>query len=128
MILPIMKPVVSQTIKLCGNGRRVRAADRKPRAEEVAIKFGQNLLRCRRRADLSQEELGVRASLHRTEIGLLENGRRVARIDTLIQLAGAMSIPPEQLLEGLHWNAGDTATGQFAIARPASPPRRRGDS
>ncbi len=94
----------------------------------MAIKFGENLLRCRRRADLSQEELGVRASLHRTEIGLLENGRRVARIDTLIQLAGAMSIPPGQLLEGIHWNAGDTATGKFAISRPPSPPRRRGDS
>lgn len=94
----------------------------------MAIKFGENLLRCRRQADLSQEELGVRASLHRTEIGLLENGRRVARIDTLIQLAGAMSIPPGQLLEGIHWNAGDTATGQFAFSRPPAPPRRRGDS
>jgi DNA-binding XRE family transcriptional regulator len=128
MILPIMKPVVRQTRNFCGNGRRVRAADRKPQAEEVAIKFGENLLRCRRRADLSQEELGVRASLHRTEIGLLENGKRVARIDTLIQLAGAMSIPPGELLEGIHWNAGDTATGQFAVSRPSAPARRRGDS
>lgn len=128
MILPIMKPVVRKTVSFCTNGRRVRAADRKPRAEEVAIKFGENLLRCRRRADLSQEELGVRASLHRTEIGLLENGKRVARIDTLIQLAGAMSIPPGQLLEGIHWNAGDTATGQFAVSRPPAPPRRRGES
>jgi transcriptional regulator with XRE-family HTH domain len=98
------------------------------RTEEVAVKFGENLLRCRRHADLSQEELGVRASLHRTEIGLLENGRRVARIDTLIQLAGAMSIAPEQLLEGIHWNAGDTAVGRFAISRPPAPPRRRGSS
>ncbi|MET0557949.1 MAG: helix-turn-helix transcriptional regulator [Solirubrobacterales bacterium] len=103
-------------------------ADRKARAEGLAVRFGENLVRCRRRADLSQEELGVRASLHRTEIGLLENGRRVARIDTLIQLAGAMSIAPEELLEGLHWNPGDTANGSFAIAHLPEPPRRRGSS
>jgi transcriptional regulator with XRE-family HTH domain len=104
----------------------VRHADRKSRAEEVALKFGENLRRCRRQADLSQEELGVRASLHRTEIGLLENGRRVARVDTVVQLAGAMSIEPAELLEGIHWNPGDTATGQFSISRSQPPPRRRG--
>src|SRR6185312_7313654 len=129
MIVPEMKGNVCQTTDFCRNGARVRAADRKPRAEEVALKFGENLRRSRRRADLSQEELGGRASLHRTEIGLLENGRRVARIDTLIQLAGAMSIPPEELLDGIHWNPGsDPAAGQFSISRPPPPPRRRGRS
>ena len=124
-----MKCIVYQTEHCVSNGTRVRHADRKTRAEELALKFGENLVRCRRRADLSQEELGARASLHRTEIGLLENGRRVARIDTLIQLAGAMSIPPEELLEGIHWNpGGDAAAGQFAISRPPPPPRRRGHS
>jgi len=123
-----MKCIVSQTEHCVSNGTHVPHADRKTRAEELAIRFGENLVRCRRRADLSQEELGVRASLHRTEIGLLENGRRVARVDTLIQLAGAMSIPPQELLEGLHWNAGDTAPGRFAISAPPQPPRRRGSS
>lgn len=126
MILPGMKCVVGQTRRCVGNAARVRHADRKSRAEEVALKFGENLRRCRRRADLSQEELGARASLHRTEIGLLENGKRVARVDTLIQLAGSMSIEPAELLEGIHWNAGDTVTGQFSISRPPQPPRRRG--
>ncbi|MEX2105276.1 MAG: helix-turn-helix transcriptional regulator [Solirubrobacterales bacterium] len=92
------------------------------------MKFGQNLLRARRRAALSQEELGVRSSLHRTEIGLLEHGRRIARVDTLVQLAGAMSIPPSELLDGIHWNAGDTSSGQFSISEPPPPPRRRGQS
>jgi ribosome-binding protein aMBF1 (putative translation factor) len=123
-----MKCLVGQTERCVANGARVRHQDRKARTEELAVKFGENLVRARRRADLSQEELGVRASLHRTEIGLLENGRRVARIDTLIQLAGAMSIQPQELLEGLHWNAGDTTAGRFAISRPPAPPRRRGES
>lgn len=129
MILTQMNGSVCKTTVCIENSARVRAADRKPRAEEVALKFGENLRRCRRRADMSQEELGSRASLHRTEIGLLENGRRVARIDTLIQLAGAMSIAPAELLEGIHWNPGsDPAAGQFSISRPPPPPRRRGHS
>lgn len=109
----------------CG---RVRPGERRSRAEGVATKFGHNLARARRRAALSQEELGVRASLHRSEIGLLENGRRVARVDTLIQLAGAMSIDPAELLDGIHWNVGETRSGQFSIAAPPQAQRRRGDS
>jgi transcriptional regulator with XRE-family HTH domain len=95
------------------------------RAEEVAARFGENLARCRRRADLSQEELGVRASLHRTEIGMLEHGMRVARIDTLVKLAGAMAIPPSDLIEGIHWTPGDTSSGQFSFTDSRAAPKRR---
>ncbi len=56
----------------------------------VAVRFGENLSRARKRAGMSQEEAGIRASLHRTEIGLLERGERVPRIDTAIKLAGAV--------------------------------------
>lgn len=42
----------------------------------VAEHFGHNLRRARKQAGLSQEELAVRASLHRTEIGLVERGER----------------------------------------------------
>jgi len=41
----------------------------------VARQFGKNLHRERKRAGLSQEEVGFRAALHRTEIGLLGAGR-----------------------------------------------------
>jgi transcriptional regulator with XRE-family HTH domain len=68
--------------------------------EDVAERFGTNLKRCRRRADLSQEEMGLRASLHRTEISQLERGLRVARIDTLIKLAGAVEADATDLLDG----------------------------
>ncbi len=94
------------------------------RSEDVAERFGQNLLRCRRRAGLSQEELGQRAALHRTEIGMLEHGMRVARIDTAIRLAGAMAIPPADLLEGIHWTVGETRAGRFSFTEPAARRRR----
>lgn len=44
--------------------------------------------RIRGRIGFSQEEVGLRAGLHRTEIGLLERGERLACIDTLLKLAG----------------------------------------
>jgi transcriptional regulator with XRE-family HTH domain len=99
--------------------------DGRVRSEEVAVRFGRNLFRCRRRAALSQEELGELASLHRTEIGMLEHGTRLARVDTLMKLAGALSIDPEELLEGIHWVPGSSAEGSFSISEPSLARRRR---
>lgn len=85
----------------------------------VAQRFGTNLRQLRRQADLSQEEVGARASLHRTEIGLLERGARVPRIDTLIKLAAALGIRIDcALLEGIEWTPGKTEAGAF-LARPS---------
>ncbi len=81
----------------------------------LAERFGENLRRIRKREDLSQEQLGKRASLHRTEIGLLEKGERVCRIDTLIRLAGAMAVPRGELLDGIHWVPGPEPKGAFSI-------------
>jgi transcriptional regulator with XRE-family HTH domain len=80
---------------------------------DIAAHFGDNLVRCRKRADLSQDELSVRASVHRTEISQLERGLRIARIDTLIKLAGSLEIPAEDLLAGISWTPGDTRIGKF---------------
>jgi transcriptional regulator with XRE-family HTH domain len=81
----------------------------------VARHFGALLVRERRRADLSQEALGYRAALHRTEISLLERGGRTPRIDTLIKLAGSLECGPEALLAGLSWNAGTVRPGRFYL-------------
>ncbi len=82
----------------------------------LAERFGTNLVRCRKRADLSQEGLAVRASLHRTEIGNLERGLRVARIDTLLKLAGSLEVTPGELLTGLEWLPGEKRDGRFAFS------------
>lgn len=88
---------------------------------DVAARFGQNLRRCRRRAGFSQEELGMRSSLHRTEIGLLERGARVPRIDTLVKISSALKILPSELIEGIEWNPGNTTSGSFSIAPKGDP-------
>jgi transcriptional regulator with XRE-family HTH domain len=68
-----------------------------------AQRFGRNLFMARRRAGLSQQELADLASLHRTEIGLLENGRRVARIDTLAKLTQSLELSANDLMAGIEW-------------------------
>jgi transcriptional regulator with XRE-family HTH domain len=90
-------------------------ADKRLQQVDIAARFGENLTIYRRRANLSQEELGFRASLHRTEIGQLEKGDRLPRIDTLVKLAGALSIPPGDLLKGMAWVAGGTKVGRFKV-------------
>ncbi len=82
----------------------------------IGKQFGKNLLRTRKRLGISQEELAVRASLHRTEIGLLERGERLPRIDTAIKLAGALGLPLASLVEGIDWRPGSTQTGAFSLA------------
>lgn len=69
---------------------------------DIGRRFGANLNHARRAAGLSQERLAARAGLHRTEIGLLEQGRRVPRIDTLARLAGAIGVAPGELMIGIH--------------------------
>lgn len=86
-------------------------------SDELARWFGQNLVAARNRAGLSQEELGFQASLHRTEIGQLERGIRLPRLDTIIKLAGALGLPSADLLEGMVWEPPESfATGRW-IAR-----------
>lgn len=79
----------------------------------VAQCFGANLARCRARAGISQEELGWRASLHRTEVSQLERGLRLARTDTLVKLAGALGVGPADLLSGMAWEPGEMRRGSF---------------
>ncbi len=80
---------------------------------DVAGQFGDNLIRARKQAGMSQDELSVRASVHRTEISQLERGLRIARIDTLIKLAGSIECDPSELLAGIRWTPGDVRLGRF---------------
>lgn len=78
--------------------------------------IGRNIRRHRKRAGLSQEDAGVRASLHRTEVGLLERGERMPRADTLIKVAGALGVSPCDLLAGITWTPGYARRGEFELS------------
>ena len=68
-------------------------------------RFAVNLRRARERSQISQEELGRRCELHRTEISLLERGGREPRLGTIVKLAGALDTTAEELCAGIRWNA-----------------------
>ncbi len=82
-------------------------------SEDVAATFGDNLARCRRSADITQEELSIRSSLHRTEVSQLERGLRVPRIDTLVKLATSLECDANELLAGINWRPGGVRFGSF---------------
>lgn len=90
--------------------------DGRIRSQDAAERFGQNVLAARRRAGFSQEELGTLAGLHRTEIGFVENGRRLPRADTLVKLASALGVDAEELLAGVEWIIpAPSRSGSFAV-------------
>ncbi len=83
---------------------------------DLARRFGKNLALARKDAGLSQEEAGIRASLHRTEIGLLERGERIPRIDTMVKVAGAVGVKIAcPLFEGIGWDSGFARPGTFVV-------------
>lgn len=92
------------------DGRRVDRA--------AAERLGRNVFMARRRAGFSQEELGAMASLHRTEIGMVENGTRLPRADTLIKLASALAVPVGELVAGIEWTVpASIRPGSFAVGK-----------
>jgi transcriptional regulator with XRE-family HTH domain len=63
---------------------------------------------------MSQEELAWGASVHRTEVSQLERGLRVARVDTVAKLAGALEVDPGEFFEGIVWRPGAVRAGHFS--------------
>ena len=68
-------------------------------------RFATNLRKARQGKKISQEELGFRCELHRTEISLLERGGREPRLGTIVKLCGALETTPDELCAGIRWNA-----------------------
>jgi transcriptional regulator with XRE-family HTH domain len=83
-------------------------------------RFGENLLRIRQARKLSQESLAELAAVHRTQITLIENGRRQPGVETVARLAGALEVSIESLFEGIRW---DPRAGRFVVVDPPELPR-----
>lgn len=67
-------------------------------------RFAANLSHARAASGISQEELGARTGLHRTEVSLLERGGREPRLGTLTKLAAALDTDVEALCAGIQWS------------------------
>jgi transcriptional regulator with XRE-family HTH domain len=68
---------------------------------EPREQFATNLRKLRTDRALSQEGLGHKAGIHRTEVSLLERGERDPRLSTVVRLGRALDVPPAKLLDGI---------------------------
>lgn len=78
-----------------------KATAARDRDERNKRKLGRNLAKARRRARLTQKELGGEVSTTQSHISLLERGVGYPRMDTLLRLADALGVPAGQLLSGV---------------------------
>lgn len=81
----------------------------------MANRFATNVRRLREAAGISPEELAFRAAIHRTQITLIETGRRLPRFETLVKLAGALGVTPNDLADGIIWEPFEQLSGGFAV-------------
>jgi transcriptional regulator with XRE-family HTH domain len=65
---------------------------------DVAAAVGRSVQRARRRAGLSMRELAAKADLSQPFLSNIENGRSMPSVATLYKLAGALALPPSDLL------------------------------
>jgi transcriptional regulator with XRE-family HTH domain len=79
-------------------------------------RFASNLRQLRRERGLSQEDLSWRSQVHRTQISLLEGGHRLPRFLTLIKLAGALGVTPDDLTAGITWEPIIAVSGGLVIS------------
>ncbi|HEX4860156.1 MAG TPA: helix-turn-helix transcriptional regulator [Rhizomicrobium sp.] len=69
------------------------------------IRFGQEIRKRRKALDISQEELGFRAGLHRNYIGYVERAEENATVKQVIKIARALKLRPSELVRGMTWSA-----------------------
>lgn len=70
----------------------------KPMTENVQKQFGNKVAKIRIKQGLSQEDLADITGLHRTQISLIERGKRSPRLDTIIRIAKALEISLDKLM------------------------------
>lgn len=100
-------------------GRADAPWSRDPDAEEgLKARFGENVRLLRARVHISQEELGFRSDIHRTQISLIESGQRLPKIGTALKLAAALEVELSTLLAGITYRLRffSAARGEFEIS------------
>jgi transcriptional regulator with XRE-family HTH domain len=71
------------------------------RRATLAEQFGETVRDLRHQRGFSQRSLAALARLHRTEIHMLEHGRREPRLLTIVTVADALGVDPSFLVVGL---------------------------
>lgn len=66
--------------------------------EEYLKRIGERIRKQRKKRHMSQETLGEKAGLHYTYIGQVERGEKNMTVGSLLRIAQALDLAPEQLL------------------------------
>ncbi len=62
---------------------------------------GAELKACRRRKQISQEQLGFDAGVHRTYVSLIERGVKSPTLGVLFGLCRALDVPPAKFVKSV---------------------------
>jgi transcriptional regulator with XRE-family HTH domain len=69
--------------------------------QEILSALGNRMRSLRKRKQVSQRTFADVCGLHRTAVGLLERGRSIPRLDTLLIVSEHLGVAVSELLEGL---------------------------
>ena len=74
-----------------------------PFSFEALARFADNLYRAREKAGVSQEDAAALAALTHSSLDKIENGESIPRLEVVIRIAGAYSVPVGELVKGITW-------------------------
>jgi DNA-binding XRE family transcriptional regulator len=69
--------------------------------QEILVTLGNRIRSLREQQGISQEAFADVCGLHRTAVGLIERGRSISRLDTLLVISENLGVAVSELLEGL---------------------------
>jgi transcriptional regulator with XRE-family HTH domain len=67
--------------------------------KQILIRFGKNIRAERIKLDISQEQLGEMARVHRTYIGMLERAEKNVTLTNIEKIAKALGVRPGHLID-----------------------------
>lgn len=83
---------------------RERTASDKPSwwsIHQILLALGERIRNERKQKGFSQEDFAAEGGLHRTEMGLLERGKTIPRLDTLLLVSQYLGLSVSDLLRGI---------------------------
>jgi len=92
--------------------------------EPILLHLATRIREERLRAGISQEDFADVTGLHRTAVGLLERGKTIPRLDTLIIVSQGLGITTSDLLQGIRLKT-NKEKNETDLARPYLRVRRR---
>jgi transcriptional regulator with XRE-family HTH domain len=89
-----------------------------PSRSSRRARFAANVERLRQGSGLSLDQLASRSQIDRAELDAILSGEDEAQIEMIYLLAGALSVEPGLLLEGVEWIPGHDGAGEYRVRDP----------